>query len=57
MNYSGKSGLRKIADAQKPCLSPEHNTPMYMVHEPGTYEYTCPACGEHTVFTVPIVTF
>ncbi len=56
---SGKetmSGLRKIEDAKQPCLSPEHNPPMNIYLEPGTYEYVCPSCGERVVFVVPMVT-
>ena len=52
-NKSG--GLRKIADAEPPCLSHEHNPPSHMVLSPGTYEYTCPACGETTTFVVPMI--
>ena len=49
-------GLRKIADAESaPCMSPEHNPPMHIVLEPGTYEYVCPACGQKTTFVVPCV--
>ena len=54
-------GLRKIDDDKgwtgKECHSPEHNPPMGIVLEPGTYEYTCPACGAKRVFTVPKVGF
>lgn len=49
-------GLEKIADAPKPCLSPEHNPPMHIVLPPGVYKYTCPSCGQSVVFTVPMVT-
>ncbi len=45
--------IRKIFDAPKPCFHPEHNPPMHIVLQPGTYEYTCPACGKKVVFTVP----
>ena len=49
-------GLRKIADAESaPCMSPEHNPPMHIVLEPGTYGYVCPACGQQTTFVVPCV--
>ena len=48
--------LKKIADMPKPCLHPEHNPPTMIVLEPGTYEYTCPGCGEKTTFVVPQVT-
>lgn len=55
--YSNKlpSGLRKIEDVEYPCLSREHIPPSHIVLKPGKYEYTCPACGERTVFTVPAV--
>ena len=50
------SGLKKIKDAEQPCLSPEHNPPSHIVLEPGgTYEYVCPACGKRIEFTVPMV--
>ena len=48
-------GLRKIADAKPPCLSPEHNPPSHISLPPGTYEHTCPACGETTTFEVPMI--
>lgn len=51
-----KGGLRKIAEAPEPCAAPEHQPPMHMVYEPGTYEYTCPSCGKRTVFRVPRMT-
>lgn len=50
------SGLRKIKDAPKPCLHPEHNPPSHIVLEPGTYEHTCPGCGYKTIFEVPYIT-
>jgi hypothetical protein len=47
---------RKIADPPKPpCRHPEHNVPSMRVFEPGTYEHTCPGCGNKVVFTVPQV--
>jgi len=52
-----KWGLRKIKDAEKPCLSPEHNPPTHIVLSAGTYEYTCPSCGKVMVFTVPLITY
>jgi predicted RNA-binding Zn-ribbon protein involved in translation (DUF1610 family) len=52
-----KSGLKKIKDADKPCLSSEHNPPSHMVYSPGTYEYTCPSCGKVTIFEVPLIIF
>ena len=47
--------IKKIAEAPKICTHPEHKPPSHMVFEPGTYEHTCPACGEQTIFTVPLV--
>jgi hypothetical protein len=45
-------GLKKIADLSKPCLDPSHNPPGHIVLEAGVYEWTCPACGHATTFTV-----
>jgi hypothetical protein len=48
----------KIADPknpwklEKPCFHPEHNPPSHMVFSPGTYEHTCPGCGNKITFTV-----
>lgn len=55
-NGGNPGGLRKIADAPRPCLSPEHNPPSMIVLEPGVYEYTCPSCGKTVTFTVAGVT-
>ena len=44
--------LKKIADEELPCQHPEHNPPGLIVLEPGTYEHTCPGCGEVQVFQV-----
>ena len=49
------SGLRKIGELEKPCLSPEHNPPMHIVLAPGVYEYECPSCGKIMKFTVPLI--
>lgn len=48
---------RKIEDVNekyvgKPCYDPGHNVPGMQVFEPGTYEHTCPSCGNKIVFTV-----
>lgn len=44
---------KKIADEPPmPCRHPEHKPPSMRVFELGTYEHTCPACGQKTVFTV-----
>lgn len=51
------AGLEKIKDASKPCMHPEHKPPTHIVLEPGTYKYTCPACGEVTVFEIPVITY
>jgi len=51
------SGLEKIKDAEKPCSHPGHNPPMHIVLTPGTYRYTCPACGKVTEFKVPLITY
>ena len=52
--------LKKLDDdktwTRKVCRSPEHNPPGMMVYRPGTYEWTCPKCGDVTSFTVPLVT-
>ena len=53
------NGLKKIDDGKwvkNPCLCPEHNPPMHIVLEPGTYEHTCPLCGHKITFTVPRIT-
>jgi hypothetical protein len=55
-NTSANS-LRKIKNAEKPCFHPEHNPPMHIYLEAGTYEYICPSCGKVTIFTVPLITF
>lgn len=47
--------LKKIKEPEKVCLSPEHNPPMHIYLEAGTYEYTCPACGKKVVFEVPTI--
>ena len=47
----------KIAEPPKPpCNNPEHNAPTHMVWSPGTYQHTCPGCGESYEFTVPQIT-
>lgn len=49
-------GLKKIkGDKQwvrRPCMSPGHNPPSHMALSPGTYEWTCDACGNVITFTV-----
>lgn len=44
--------VRKIADAPRPCLHPEHNPPSHLSLPPGTYEHVCPACKTPLVFHV-----
>ena len=46
------SGLRKIKSNDIPCSHSEHYPPTMIVLENGEYEYTCPACGRTTTFTV-----
>jgi len=41
----------------KTCNSPEHNPPMHIVLQPGTYEWTCPVCGNVQTIIVPSITF
>jgi hypothetical protein len=50
-------GIRKVRDIRLPCLSSEHYPPAHITLDPGEYEYTCPQCGEKTVFIVPLITF
>ena len=47
--------LRKIDDVTfhyNQCQSPEHNPPKMVSLSPGTYEWTCPACGHRQIFIV-----
>ena len=51
--YPAGMPFKKIKDDErwappKLCMHPEHNPPGMIVLQPGTYEYSCPACG-HTV--------
>lgn len=51
--------LKRLDDPKgygKICNSPEHNPPMHIYLEPGTYEWTCPVCGAKRVFTVQGIT-
>ena len=45
---------RKISEPaqEKKCMHPDHGVPMFQHFEPGTYEHTCPSCGEVKTFTV-----
>lgn len=56
ITWSSGGGLRKIRDVKPPCMSSEHNPPSNIVLDPGEYEYTCPSCGNKTVFVVQSVT-
>jgi len=47
--------FRKISDGSfgvKECLCPEHNPPSQIYLEPGTYEWTCPVCGQKKTITI-----
>lgn len=46
--------LRRLSsrECEKMCMSSEHNVPMFISLKPGTYEHTCPNCGQRTVFSV-----
>jgi len=48
--------LIKIKEPDEQCMHPEHNPPMHIYLEPGTYEHTCPACGKTVVFEIPQIT-
>lgn len=52
-----RGGFRKINElSQDKCNAPEHNPPGNIYLEGGTYEYTCPVCGEVTIVNVPKIT-
>jgi len=38
---------------KKICRNPEHNPPGHICLEPGTYEHTCPGCGNVQKLIVP----
>lgn len=39
------------------CIHPEHNPPTGYYYHPGIeYTYVCPACGQETKISVPIIT-
>jgi hypothetical protein len=46
--------IRKLDNAwiKEPCRHPEHNPPSMICLPPGTYEHTCPGCGNKIVFIV-----
>ena len=35
------------------CRDPEHSPPSHRVWQPGTWEHTCPSCGNKVVFVIP----
>ena len=58
--YWPKGGFRRIDNTEPnkgQCISPAHNPPSNIVLQPGTWEYTCPACGKTTVINVPNISF
>lgn len=56
MKITNKKGnLKRLYTGRKFCTSPQHKPPSYIVLKPGTYNYTCPNCGESITFTVPEV--
>ena len=53
-------GFKKIEDKAwdlHPCRHPDHNPPSHISLPNGTYEYTCPACGNVTIVGVSSPTF
>jgi len=46
----------RIAAPKPLCRHPEHNPPGAMLFQPGTWQHTCPSCGEVTTFEVPEIT-
>lgn len=55
--YSVRKLTKDSYTPKKPCFHREHKPPSHMVYKPGTYTHKCPACGEETTFTVPLVTW
>lgn len=53
--WKDTSNIKRIGDAFKPCLHPEHKVPDNMYLEPGEYEHTCPGCGKVTRLTIPYI--
>ena len=47
--------IKKLSDGsrEKDCHDPDHEIPAARVFDHGTYEHTCPECGERKVFHVP----
>lgn len=51
-----KSNTIKIAEPEgRGCNSPSHNPPRHRVYSSGTWQHTCPSCGNVTIFVVPDV--
>lgn len=46
-------GDPKYPQYKKICRNPSHNPPMHIVLKPGIYEYSCPACGEIQIISIP----
>ena len=59
-NVKPKGGFRKISDGgewnKNTCRHPEHKPPMHISLPAGTYEYTCPGCGNVVIINVPLIT-
>ena len=53
-----KGGFKKISEpvGKDGCCSKEHKPPAHIVLPAGTYEYTCPFCGDITLVRIPLVT-
>lgn len=48
--------MKKIKDAPKECLNPEHKPAKHVVLDLGTYEHVCPGCGKKYIIKVPRIT-
>ncbi len=60
LNWKKKGGFRRIdtpVDNKGECTSIEHNPPSHMYLEGGTYEYTCPQCGNTVTIIVPKISW
>jgi Zn finger protein HypA/HybF involved in hydrogenase expression len=51
-----KENTIKISEPKLPCMCPQHEPPTMKVFDAGTYQHTCPKCGEVTIFEVPLIT-
>lgn len=47
-----KQNTIKIAEPEKVCNHRSHNPPSHRVYSPGTWQHTCPGCGNIIVFTI-----